>query len=149
MVINWLNCPCCQTVVACSCFPSCLRQIVEALVIDFPVFYFRSLLRCHRSALSITRWRWACLMPSWWSTRSSRYQVSLKRRHLYLTSAHLCKERIIKKCKLEPRKPWMIESICGHSFTVFWGPCPFLKIYSNSSPGQDWNIHCVGAKMLG
>lgn len=40
--------------------------------------FSRSLLRCLRSVLSITRWKWACPMPLWWSTRSSRYPVSLK-----------------------------------------------------------------------
>lgn len=66
------------TCVTCSYFLSHPSQIVVVLVIDFPFFYFRSPLRCHRSALSITQWRWAYPMPSWWSTRSNRFPVSLK-----------------------------------------------------------------------
>lgn len=144
MVINWLNCQCCQTVVACSCFPSFLRLIVEGLVIDFPVFYFRSLLRCHRSALSITRWRWACLMPSWWSTRSSRYQVSLKRRHLHLTSDHLCTGRPPELIQIHTWGTKTVQKlwICGVLGTVYsFRVMSFLKkhyIFNTKTREQNW-----------
>lgn len=84
-------------VIACSYFSARPRQIVVVLVIDFPFFYFRSPLRCHRSALSITQWRWACLMPLSWSTRSNKYPVSLKHTFLGVICTRTQKETLNQK----------------------------------------------------
>lgn len=55
-------------------FPHWCRQVGQCEIVIFFCFRFRS--RCRRSARWTTRWRWACLMPLWWSTRSSRSPVS-------------------------------------------------------------------------
>lgn len=62
-----------------DCDPLQATHTPVVLVSGSPSCSFsRSLSRCLRSVLSITRWKWVCPMRLWWSTRSSKYPVSLK-----------------------------------------------------------------------